>query len=290
MLRAEAVSGDAGLVSRLHAGGFRARVHSVFQRVVNLECATTGRLYTLACAGVDNAPSTLVLDARTFGNSGVRPGARVECDGRTLVSESALAVSLARAKPWVATLPEWPSGDMPVLWLRELIDRCGTRGGIKRGPAPEPPYEAHLTRRIGDATSSLKAALQAGELSAAYEHGTRLIGLGRGLTPAGDDYLVGLSTICSVPGSPVGRLRPVMARLVRDSADRTNDISHAAMAHAIEGRVRESIAELVDAMARDDDAGMQRWGEQVIGIGATSGTDILAGMLAGLELSEAERN
>lgn len=288
--RISALSADDSFLSRLLAGGFTARVHSVFRRVVNLECSTTGRLYTVATAAADNAPSTLVVDLPSFQALELRPGAPAACDGTTLSLCSSLGISLQRVEPWSPALPEWP-GKMPVEWLRSLIDRMGACGGVKQpSSGAERPFHTYMARRLDGATVSLKAALLEDDAAAAHEHGRCLVGLGPGLTPAGDDFLVGLATICNQPGSPLADFRPLLARLVEETMDRTNDISHAALAHAVEGRVRESIATLVVAMTRGDRAAMEERGATVMSIGATSGTDILTGMLAGLELAEARRN
>ena len=91
----------------------------------------------------------------------------------------------------------------------------------------------------------------------------------------------------NLPGSPVGHLRPLVAGLVAEGTERTNAISHATMAHAAEGRVRESIADLLAALARHDRAATEERGRRVMSIGASSGTDILTGVLAGLQLAQA---
>ena len=176
---------------------------------------------------------------------------------------------------------------MPVQWLRELVETRGVAGGVKPAPHVHGPREGPLVRRLGELTGALKDALLQDDTARAYEHAARLVGLGPGLTPAGDDHLLGLAAICNLPGSPVAHLRPLLSRLVGDAAGRTNAISHAAMSHAAEGRVRESIAELLAAMASGDRAAMDRRGARVVSIGASSGTDILTGMLAGLELAQA---
>ncbi len=288
--RIGAVSVDERLLARLRSHAFGARVHSVFRRVVNVEATGTRALYTIASAGIDNAPATLVADAPSFERFELAPGTRACCDGTTLRLGSALEISLQYVELWSSELPEWPPHEMPVEWLRALIERAGRSGGVKRDARAVLPYDVGLSRRISDTTASLNSALLAGDGRAAYQHGSQLVGLGPGLTPAGDDFLVGLVTICSQPGSPVAYLRPLLTRLVEETVDRTNDISHAAMAHAVEGRVRESISELVKAMVRGDRVAMERRGAQVMRIGATSGTDILSGMLAGLELAEAKRS
>jgi hypothetical protein len=274
MMRVDAVSGDDGLLRRLSAGAYRARVHSVFASVVNLECASSGTLHTLACAHVDNAPATLVVDLPSFVRLGLATSANARCTGPTLCAGS-LEVSLERVERWSPAMPDWPDGGMPVPWLRDLLGR--RRPGGNAGA---------FDGRLRELTSALEAALRHGDTDAAYEHAARLVGLGPGLTPAGDDWLVGLATICNLPGSPVGDLRSLLVGLVDDAGERTNDISRAAMVHAAQGRVRESITELVTAMAHGDRAAMERRGTQVMRIGASSGTDILTGMLAGLELAE----
>jgi hypothetical protein len=281
----QATSGDAGLLARLASGEFSARVHSVFTRVVNIE-SSSGTLYTLACTHVDNAPATLVVDTRSFDRFALAPGTRTRCSGTTLRPGPSLEISFAQAAPWSSALSDWPRKGMPVRWLRALIERHGASGGVKPAPRPDGRFERELAHMLSHTTRSLESALAGSDVGAVHAHGKRLIGLGPGLTPAGDDYLVGLATVCNLPGSPVRDLRPVLMTLVDDNRERTNDISYAAMAHATRGRVRESITELVAAMARSDRWAMERRGRQVIGIGATSGTDILAGMLAGLELAQ----
>jgi Protein of unknown function (DUF2877) len=288
-LRVDALSADDSFLARLRAGTFTARLHSVFRRVVNLECSTTRRLYTLATAPADNGPSTLVVDLRSFQALELEPGAAATCDGTTVSLCPSLEISLQRVEPWSPALPEWP-GRVPVEWLRSLIDRAGVSGGVKQpNSGADLPFDEFMSRRLESGTVSLKTALLADDAAAAHEHGLSLVGLGPGLTPAGDDFLVGLATICNQPGSPLADFRPLLVRLVQETMDRTNEISHAALAHAVDGRVRESIATLVQAMARGDRAAMEERGARVLSIGATSGTDILTGMLAGLELAEARR-
>ena len=61
---ARAISGDAALLARLGSGPSGARVHSVFDAVINVHAAEEGRLYTLACRRIDDAPCTLVVEFR----------------------------------------------------------------------------------------------------------------------------------------------------------------------------------------------------------------------------------
>ncbi len=85
-----AVSGDAELLTRLEGEAFQASVHSLFTRVINLQCSASGRLFTLACAGVDNAPDTLVTGAASFDDCQLSVGDSVTREQVTLRVGSAM--------------------------------------------------------------------------------------------------------------------------------------------------------------------------------------------------------
>jgi hypothetical protein len=283
-----ALSADAALLARLRSGPFRASVHSVFDRVINVHCAEDDRLYTLACRRSDDAPCTLVVDIPSFASLGVRAGTPAASDGAELVVGRALAVDLASAAPWSSTLPPWPAHGIPVRWARAFVDREGVGGGVKPRSGPRNAVEVETGRRLSAATAGLQAALLAGRMDEAHRRGRRLIGLGPGLTPAGDDYVLGLATVCAMPGGSARarECRDLLARLIDDNAERTNVISQAAMAQAARGRVRDSIVRFAHAITGGSRPAMEVRARRLIAIGATSGTDIMLGMLAGLQLGQ----
>jgi hypothetical protein len=265
--RARAISGDAPFLAALRATSFRGTVHSVFEHALNIRGAADGRLYTLAAAGSDSAPSTLVVDIASFERFAMRPGMPVAV-ADALLSAGRLRVAFDAAAPWSAALPTWPPAGVRLRSLERLLDRHGVAGGIK--PRPHP------------------ASLRTRDTVAAHRHGAGLIGLGPGLTPSGDDYVLGLATACALLGPRAAAQRQILAGVIDDNAARTNDISHAAMAHAVRGRVRQSLVDLAIALADGDRAALGLRADRVIAIGATSGTDILAGLLAGLALTTTE--
>ncbi len=145
--------------------------------------------------------------------------------------------------------------------------------------------EAEIARRLAEGTHGLLAALFDYRSAAAHAHGRGLVGLGPGLTPAGDDYILGVAAGGMLLGSRgCQRRRALLCEVIDANADRTNEISYAAMSHAARGHLRQSILELGRAIGGGDRAEMARRAQRVLGIGATSGTDILSGMLIGLQL------
>jgi hypothetical protein len=277
-------SGDRRFLERLRSRPFAARVHSVFDHAVNLRADDDRALYALVSAQGDNAPATLVLDVPDFRGLGLHPGAPVTLRDGGILFAGRVEIGLRGARPWEATLPVLEDADLPLEWLERFIARHGAAGGVEPRLRDTTAVERATARTLADARAGLEAALRARDAAGVHAHTLRLIGLGAGLTPAGDDYVVGVAIACAVAG---GRTRPdccldALRRAVDDSAERTTDVSHATLVHAVRGRVRESLVALVASIAAGDEDLMARRAHRVLAIGATSGTDILSGLIAGL--------
>jgi Protein of unknown function (DUF2877) len=277
-------SGDRRFLQRLRSRPFTARVHSVFDHAVNLRAGDDRALYALVSAQRDNAPATLVVDVPHFGALGLRPGAPVSVHAGEVLSVGRLEIVLGGARPWEASLPVLDDAGLPLEWMERFVARHGVVGGVEPRAGDTTALARATARTLADARAGLEAALRARDAAGVHAHARRLIGLGAGLTPAGDDYVVGVAIACAIRG---GRARPdpcldALRRAVDDGADRTTDLSRATLVHAVRGRVRESLIGFVEAIAAGDEDLMARQAHRVLAIGATSGTDILSGMLAGL--------
>ena len=134
---------------------------------------------------------------------------------------------------------------------------------------------------LDSAGASLDAALAMKALE-------QLSGLGPGLTPSGDDfivgYLAGLHSRCRC--EPV--LRPFLsgltAPLVR-LAGASNSISRQFILNAVEGEVAQGLAQLVAAIAAHEERLVRETAERVACVGHSSGCDSLLGLLFGLRPS-----
>lgn len=106
-----------------------------------------------------------------------------------------------------------------------------------------------------------------------------LVGLGVGLTPSGDDALVGAWCLCAAAGVTA---RPDAERLVLDPAGRprTTDVSVSYLRLAAEGAFSPSLARVARCLTgpESDAADMADAVRAELRFGATSGADALAGM------------
>jgi len=125
--------------------------------------------------------------------------------------------------------------------------------------------------------AELRAALAAGDGCAAASAAARLAGLGEGLTPAADDYLVGaLYALHALrPGPEAAALAVAVAA---EAAPRTTTLSAAWLRRAAAGEVAPAWERLLEALLRRGDQEAAIHG--LIATGHTSGRAALEGFIA----------
>jgi hypothetical protein len=112
-----------------------------------------------------------------------------------------------------------------------------------------------------------------------------LVGLGGGLTPTGDDFLVGfLAGIWASAGEDARRSqwRTVLRALVLKNSRSTNDISRSYLVLACEGQFSSSLSQLAAFICRGAQPEQVRAAAEIVfQTGHTSGLDAATGLLAG---------
>jgi hypothetical protein len=138
-------------------------------------------------------------------------------------------------------------------------------------PAPDPVRQA--AARLGQAAA-------AGRHLTVRSAAAGLVGLGPGLTPAGDDvltgYLLGLRALAGVSPS-AERLRASAGAGARDARWRTTALAATLVRHADLGEAADVAADLMDALV--DGAPIDRPLRTLVGTGHTSGRDLAEGLL-----------
>jgi hypothetical protein len=120
----------------------------------------------------------------------------------------------------------------------------------------------------------------------AAHHAERLIGWGEGLTPAGDDFLIGLiAALAALAGADDRRrhFHTSLAAIVDSGAQRTTPIAAHCLRLAAHGHYSETLIRVRDALLCEEDWRVVDTALQgALDVGATSGTDTVSGLLAGL--------
>jgi hypothetical protein len=275
-MRLEAISAGVAVPT----DRFTGVVHSVFRQACNIRTESGGLLMLLA-PKLGNAPHGIRVAAPPeFALSDhLRPGQRVGCRAAVLrVAGAGFAVDLAGVKRWRSELETLGADlgrpDVALAWqaARQALER-------HRG---EDPLTTVVHAR-GLALARASRALSAAEAAAAVR---RLIGCGPGLTPAGDDLIVGfLAGLWSTRGGDPARRRflDALAAIVTAAAEATGDISRAYLQHATRGSVAEPLARLARAISESRALPeVERAAGDALRVGHTSGGDGVFGLLIGL--------
>jgi hypothetical protein len=110
-----------------------------------------------------------------------------------------------------------------------------------------------------------------------------MIGLGPGVTPSGDDILIGfLAGLWSMAGqnqTQISFIRSFGAELVQ-LAKQTSKISRTYIFHATQGQFSSSLSQLAEAIATGGD--VETAAQTAMRVGHSSGMDSVTGLLIGL--------
>jgi len=131
------------------------------------------------------------------------------------------------------------------------------------------------------------AALTSGnaELASALR---RCVGLGPGMTPAGDDVLVGMLTVFSsgAAGTEGARITARLTSALAPILSSTPDVSRHLLTQAARGLPSRAIHDLGAALVEGaPDPVLQSALQVVLGIGCTSGADACTGVIAACRFS-----
>jgi hypothetical protein len=262
---------------------FDGAVHSVFGNALILSL-DGGGLITLVPEEAGALPGAITLDAKAgigfdrMVGAGNRAAARA---GILRVAASGLTVDLRQAEAWRSRLDEI------TLDLARAPSRRAweTAAAVLAADGRAERFLQIATKPVFSLVGAARGFRQA-ETRALVE---RLVGLGEGGTPAGDDFLVGFAAALHASAAGDSRQRgfaEAFFRHLRSLGDRTNDVSQVYLEAAVAGEVSEKLTDLAVRIARGDGpASVEGAATAAIAVGHTSGADGTLGFLAGAAAS-----
>lgn len=280
------------------APGNQGRVLAVFRRSFYLHGGDGG----VACLGSDEigmGPLNALYThpaGMDWQGEGLAPGGRFRVQGNVVRVGERLAFPLAGSQSWrpAGCRTPWTMERLSQ-GLFSLMACCANtvkpRGlGILIARRPDEPYgdrhpEGWEERVVAVArdgqtalTRWLQSALSPGSqwpapLPLAVE---KLIGLGPGLTPAGDDFLGGAMIALHALSYPA-LAAPLAGRILARASHRTSLISRAHLACAARGEGAEALHDLLAALCASASTPLALALRALDAIGHTSGWDALAG-------------
>ena len=277
--RIERYSLSAAVLLQCHAS-MVGRIHSRYARILNIQ-TPDGQLLTLQGPGPLQAPcaASLAEDLERWAPH-LAPGDLV-VQGHP--SSAVLRLSTIGATLWdgrllpLANLTATKCRDTAAKLARWLDQNAKEQGitpvlAARHGAAARSP----LHRRLSDAlmpmpTSRHVSAGSIGEMAA------QLIGLGEGLTPSGDDLLVGFLAVLHLTGAAAvlsnapAWLEPLVAN--------TTDLSAAFIRCALEGHFSEPMVRFLHALYSIKPCDWQTPAADLARVGHSSGVDAMVGIV-----------
>jgi hypothetical protein len=141
-----------------------------------------------------------------------------------------------------------------------------------------------LSQKISRPVLQLISSTGQFDIQGSIQSVEKMIGLGPGVTPSGDDFLIGfLAGLWSTSGENQGQLSFIhlFGNGLMEIAKQTNLISRTYLYHATHGQFSSSLSNLAQAIAFGSE-NIRAISEAAMRVGHSSGMDSVTGLLIGL--------
>lgn len=253
----------------LTASGHRARVLATLSESVYLTAGD--EIVWLGGAGAALHGRAILLSAPSV-TSALPPG-----------NADTLGFDLGPAPPWRPAAPPPTPAIVLADRCRALLAALGELGeprgfgALLAGRTPDFPLD-----RVADRAHAFVRGCADGDTVAATAAALELIGLGPGLTPAGDDY-VGGAFFALTLGADAGEWQRAAAAVVARARSHSHPVSAALLADLCGGAGWAPLHDLAGALATGAPrATAVDAARRLVRIGHSSGWDILAGFVGAL--------
>lgn len=258
----------------------------VFDPVCNL-INEEGEVFSLVGPFVGNGPFSALTSEGKF-TSWISAKSQVEISDRVLTINGA-DISYENAEIWDPR-PEWelvkekPEENLAANDIIEsLLKEHAEEESFAKIVLPlkdDNKAQSVTHQKASPAIDKLLSAILVEDRNTMSETAAALGGLGAGLTPAGDDFLIGLMHALWVGRSSAAALALSLV-LAESAIPRTNSLSAAWLRVASQGEAGEPWHQLVWAIAKGSDRdSVERAVMRILPTGHSSGADALGGFVA----------
>ena len=272
---------------------FDAVIQSAFDTAVNLRLANADRLSTLLVSDHYELPQGIRITQKPASLQSLTVGLLASCRAGVLRFESSpLTINLRGARVWKCHVSElhvnMQSSSAERSWTA-VWQMLNERQKLNKTElVADDLFQLNagslLSQTISCPVLQLISSTEQFDLPDSIHAAEKMIGLGPGVTPAGDDFLIGfLAGLWSTAGKDQRQLSFVLSfgdRLMK-IAKRTNLISRTYLYHAVQGQFSSSLSNLAEAIALGSE-NIRGTSEAAMRVGHSSGMDSVTGLLIGL--------
>jgi len=238
------------------------KILHVFDEVCNL-INERREILSIVNAEVGNGPFNVVIEEPILFTKHLDVESKVLIEDNKINLGDLLSISFAYTQTW-KPMPKWDE-------LRKNKDEI-----INRLSLLQIDYENEAILRFAN---SLSSAIINADILTIKNISSKLAGLGIGLTPAGDDYLMGAMYAAWII-HPQEVAKKITEEIANVAVPLTTSLSGAWLKSAAKGEAGELWHEFFDALIEDENIYLPL--SKIISVGETSGSDALMGFLTTL--------
>ncbi|WP_099075505.1 DUF2877 domain-containing protein [Proteus alimentorum] len=278
------LTADTHFLELLHQPSLSGTIKQVFNKAINFSINNT--LYTLLCSQLDNAPNSCRIINKSFSSLNIKENDLVRITNNEMYIGENYLISFPLCKKWQKKNIKFHQKKLNshdyLLFLNSQIDKLDLILKDNTHSLFNYRGDNFFYLQVSNKLNTLRSELINSLINQEHESLKKIIhqfvGLGIGLTPSGDDYLVGLMAFLLLEQHPIHSLSPFFYHGIMQSTMNTTPISAITLEKALEQEYRENMYQLIQSLVDAQETNIYSHVLAILNIGSSSGSDMLFGI------------
>ena len=267
------------------------KVEQVFNKAINISIDNS--LFTLLSSQLDNAPNSCRLINNDFSILNIKNKDDIYLLNNELNIGEHYSLSFSLCKLWQRPIIHFNRENINHRNYQSFLLKQINRLDLILSEAQSSLFNYQgdnlfylaSTEKLNQLRSNLINALKEKQHQGLANLISQFVGLGIGLTPSGDDYLVGLMAFLLLEKHPAYVFYPEFYQGIMQSHERTTPISAITLEKALNHEYRENMYQLIQSLVDAQETEIYSQFLAILNIGSSSGCDMLFGIRDALYLT-----
>lgn len=285
------LTADVHFMNLLNQPQLLGKVEQVFNKAINV--FIDNQLFTLLSSQLDNAPNSCRLLNKDLSLLKITSNDSFNIEnGKVSIGERYL-LSFPLCKVWQQPIISFTYDKLnerhyrsflvkQIHWLGFILSEA--KGSLFNYQDDNIFYLASA-EKLNQLRIDLITLLKKKQHSNLADVVRQFVGLGIGLTPSGDDYLVGLMAFLLLKNHPADMFYSEFYQGIMEGNEKTTPISAITLEKALDHEYRENMCQLIQSLVDADETNIHSQFLNILNIGSSSGIDMLFGIRDALFLT-----
>ncbi|EJD6377802.1 MULTISPECIES: DUF2877 domain-containing protein [Providencia] len=278
------LTADTQFLNLLHQPSPQGTIEQVFNKAINF--SIDNALYTLLCSQLDNAPNSCRLINKNFSLFNIKKGEPINLLNKEILIGDNYLLSFSLCKEWRQPVINFSDNKLKnsnyLLYIEKQINRLDlilteNKSSLFKYQGDNFFYLSMTKQLVQLRSELIESIIKKNKENIVYVI-RQFVGLGIGLTPSGDDYLVGLMAFLLLIGHPVAIFYPEFFKGITQSLSQTTPISAITLEKALNREYRENMQQLIQSLVDAKETNIYPQFLEILNIGSSSGSDMLFGL------------